>query len=131
MGVSIGVVSMFSSMTASSIGPSVHGLPQFTTGMGRWEAQDREVIPRIGRHRLDRLRPEHLDQLYTALLDDGYSPASVLRHHRILSRALTVAVQRGHRSEEHTSELQSRQYLVCRLLLEKKKNHQPCQSHIG
>src|SRR3712207_7752357 len=29
------------------------------------------------------------------------------------------------RSEEHTSELQSRQYLVCRLLLEKKKNKQP------
>src|SRR3712207_8124253 len=28
----------------------------------------------------------------------------------------------AHRSEEHTSELQSRQYLVCRLLLEKKKN---------
>src|SRR5947209_19673249 len=28
---------------------------------------------------------------------------------------------RGTRSEEHTSELQSRQYLVCRLLLEKKK----------
>src|SRR3712207_8350382 len=33
------------------------------------------------------------------------------------------------RSEEHTSELQSRQYLVCRLLLEKKKTHviqRPC-----
>ena len=44
----------------------------------------------------DRLRPEHLDQLYTVLLDAGYSPATVLRHHRILSRALTVAVQRGH-----------------------------------
>src|SRR3712207_7681488 len=29
----------------------------------------------------------------------------------------------GQRSEEHTSELQSRQYLVCRLLLEKKKRH--------
>src|SRR3712207_7978700 len=29
------------------------------------------------------------------------------------------------RSEEHTSELQSRQYLVCRLLLEKKKSHGP------
>src|SRR3712207_8516128 len=28
----------------------------------------------------------------------------------------------GSRSEEHTSELQSRQYLVCRLLLEKKNN---------
>src|SRR3712207_7986309 len=30
---------------------------------------------------------------------------------------------RRSRSEEHTSELQSRQYLVCRLLLEKKKTH--------
>src|SRR3712207_8047387 len=29
---------------------------------------------------------------------------------------------KGARSEEHTSELQSRQYLVCRLLLEKKNN---------
>src|SRR3712207_7717463 len=34
------------------------------------------------------------------------------------------------RSEEHTSELQSRQYLVCRLLLEKKKNqHRPPHLH--
>src|SRR3712207_8223668 len=33
---------------------------------------------------------------------------------------LTVGIGRT-RSEEHTSELQSRQYLVCRLLLEKKK----------
>src|SRR3712207_7220227 len=31
------------------------------------------------------------------------------------------AEERADRSEEHTSELQSRQYLVCRLLLEKKK----------
>src|SRR3712207_8436850 len=33
---------------------------------------------------------------------------------------LVVSVARKYRSEEHTSELQSRQYLVCRLLLEKK-----------
>src|SRR3712207_8501681 len=32
-----------------------------------------------------------------------------------------LALGRAGRSEEHTSELQSRQYLVCRLLLEKKK----------
>src|SRR5438445_8179495 len=31
------------------------------------------------------------------------------------------------RSEEHTSELQSRQYLVCRLLLEKKKKNTPTE----
>src|SRR3712207_7978955 len=35
----------------------------------------------------------------------------------------------GGRSEEHTSELQSRQYLVCRLLLEKKKINYYCPSH--
>src|SRR3712207_9357711 len=37
--------------------------------------------------------------------------------------ACAWACWRSGRSEEHTSELQSRQYLVCRLLLEKKKNH--------
>src|SRR2546425_9610742 len=34
---------------------------------------------------------------------------------------------RGLRSEEHTSELQSLAYLVCRLLLEKKKNKPKCR----
>src|SRR3712207_7642954 len=34
---------------------------------------------------------------------------------------LLISVSLPQRSEEHTSELQSRQYLVCRLLLEKKK----------
>src|SRR3712207_8697384 len=34
-----------------------------------------------------------------------------------------VATYKDQRSEEHTSELQSRQYLVCRLLLEKKKKN--------
>src|SRR3712207_7174471 len=43
-----------------------------------------------------------------------------------LSRVTAAGAEYGdvriqHRSEEHTSELQSRQYLVCRLLLEKKK----------
>src|SRR3712207_8913078 len=33
------------------------------------------------------------------------------------------------RSEEHTSELQSRQYLVCRLLLEKKQNNKYSTQH--
>src|SRR3712207_7913205 len=35
---------------------------------------------------------------------------------------LRLGLDLPRRSEEHTSELQSRQYLVCRLLLEKKKN---------
>src|SRR3712207_7408344 len=46
-------------------------------------------------------------------------------HHRLargeVAAAVARDVRREGRSEEHTSELQSRQYLVCRLLLEKKK----------
>lgn len=51
--------------------------------------------PGIGHHRLDRLQPEHLERLYVTLADKGLSPASVLRAHRVLSRALRVASQRG------------------------------------
>src|SRR3712207_6898098 len=41
--------------------------------------------------------------------------------HRRAAAAGGRVARQGDRSEEHTSELQSRQYLVCRLLLEKKK----------
>src|SRR3712207_8110937 len=41
--------------------------------------------------------------------------------------AAVQALQWFLRSEEHTSELQSRQYLVCRLLLEKKKKKVVCE----
>src|SRR3712207_7733896 len=48
--------------------------------------------------------------------------ASLARQQAVLLRGLVnVASAFPVRSEEHTSELQSRQYLVCRLLLEKKK----------
>src|SRR3712207_7497920 len=47
-------------------------------------------------------------------------------HVGVIQQRVEVARPRAEseneRSEEHTSELQSRQYLVCRLLLEKKKN---------
>src|SRR3712207_8424045 len=46
----------------------------------------------------------------------GRAAGALLAHAAGLDRAAVV----GFRSEEHTSELQSRQYLVCRLLLEKK-----------
>src|SRR3989441_6112443 len=45
--------------------------------------------------------------------------------HRVVDRIIEQRLARrsdGTRSEEHTSELQSLAYLVCRLLLEKKKN---------
>src|SRR3712207_6999223 len=52
---------------------------------------------------------------------------AVLQESRVAVPAKTdfeISYHYGIRSEEHTSELQSRQYLVCRLLLEKKKKKQ-------
>src|SRR2546422_4696956 len=46
------------------------------------------------------------------------------RFQSIRSRAAVLSVPRSPRSEEHTSELQSRLHLVCRLLLEKKKKNE-------
>src|SRR3712207_7839473 len=63
-----------------------------------------------------------------ALREAGAGARHVRAVHALVAgvRIVDRAVAAGHpasvlRSEEHTSELQSRQYLVCRLLLEKKK----------
>src|SRR3712207_8594954 len=65
------------------------------------------------------------DGLYGALLACPQNPEDSAREIERYAREEKVAAvylpTAGVRSEEHTSELQSRQYLVCRLLLEKKK----------
>src|SRR3712207_6325879 len=65
-----------------------------------------------------RLSPAQLDELQ-ALLEAGPTAWGWADQCWTLARIAAVARQRF-RSEEHTSELQSRQYLVCRLLLAKK-----------
>lgn len=49
----------------------------------------------VAKVRLDKLTPEHLEQLYKPMRDAGRSETTVSQLHRILSRALTVAVRRG------------------------------------
>src|SRR2546423_7227333 len=51
--------------------------------------------------------------------------------HALIPPAVGVCVARHYRSEEHTSELQSLAYLVCRLLLEKKKKKESAQRAPG
>ncbi len=53
------------------------------------------ITPRIGHVKLDKLTPEHLDDLYGAMRLAGRADSMVLKAHRVLSRALTVAVRRG------------------------------------
>src|SRR2546422_11516399 len=61
-------------------------------------------------------------EIYTLSLHDALpiSILAVIPHPRSVRRRMMVERQYDLRSEEHTSELQSRLHLVCRLLLEKK-----------
>src|SRR5690349_23231539 len=60
---------------------------------------------------------------YTTLFRSGRTPPRLQLHRPVDAAGLrsTARCSRKPRSEEHTSELQSRRDLVCRLLLEKKK----------
>src|SRR3712207_6905102 len=60
----------------------------------------------------------YLPVAYLALARLAWAQGQFEQAFEALTRARQAAQRR---SEEHTSELQSRQYLVCRLLLEKKK----------
>src|SRR2546430_17600654 len=68
-------------------------------------------------------------EIYTLSLHDAlpiyseFRRASVDRRHVRRDVSAGLQPQQIHRSEEHTSELQSQSNLVCRLLLEKKKNN--------
>jgi integrase len=54
---------------------------------------ERWIIPRLGKHRLDRLYPEHLYSFYASLRAEGLAPNTIVQIHRILSRAMTMAVR--------------------------------------
>src|SRR3712207_7137755 len=68
----------------------------------------------------------HRAALWRGVVGPG-GPAAGL--HRGGAVGLGVLADGGARSEEHTSELQSRQYLVCRLLLEKTQDLVPGSRH--
>src|SRR3712207_7947475 len=64
----------------------------------------------------------HVLTISTPSLDTGSGVAAATELTTLPPAERPTAVFAANRSEEHTSELQSRQYLVCRLLLEKKKH---------
>src|SRR2546423_11017443 len=72
------------------------------------------LADRAGVDRVELVRAATESALFGGAVYDGYG--SMIAEHRYSPALFRVA-----RSEEHTSELQSLAYLVCRLLLEKKK----------
>src|SRR6266576_5956310 len=87
----------------------------------------RPRLPRRLDHGEEASLVEHLDELRQRLffmlgaVAVGMVVCFVL--HRRIIHYMDITLPPKHRSEEHTSELQSRRDLVCRLLLEKKKNN--------
>jgi integrase len=56
----------------------------------------RHLAPGLGAHRMDKLQPEHIEKLYTAMRLRKLKPATVHQTHRTLRTALNEAVRRGH-----------------------------------
>src|SRR3712207_6859651 len=84
--------------------------PYTTLFRSAWLLHKGVTAPIVGASKIDQL-----DQAVAAL--------------QVRLAAEEIRALEAPRSEEHTSELQSRQYLVCRLLLEKKKHRTP--SHMS
>lgn len=59
-------------------------------------AVENHLIPGIGKHRLDRLEPEHLERLYRRMIEGGSRPATAHQVHRTVRAALGEALRRGH-----------------------------------
>src|SRR3712207_8863860 len=76
---------------------------------------------RVAGERGAALRVEPVDRLDEPDARDLHEVIERLVAALVAPRELAREREEAFRSEEHTSELQSRQYLVCRLLLEKKK----------
>ncbi|MGL5824942.1 MAG: tyrosine-type recombinase/integrase [Nocardioides sp.] len=59
-------------------------------------AVEKHLVPAIGKHRIDRLEPEHLERLYRKMIDAGARPGTAHQVHRTVRRALGEAENRGH-----------------------------------
>src|SRR3712207_3651045 len=85
--------------------------------------QDDDGVTLLDLHRRRPLVVSHGSQHLRSERDDPHEALVAELPADRAEDARTARVAAVARSEEHTSELQSRQYLVCRLLLEKKKNN--------
>src|SRR5690625_2720872 len=104
-------------------GPETAGAVGRTDQRARHDAEEADLLSGIAEH--DEVRRFHP-------AGDRMVPGrgtQVLSDRDEIATGIVQILQRRDRSEEHTSELQSRGHLVCRLLLEKKKETQMAQTY--
>lgn len=70
-----------------------------TTMVGYRTSVYRHLIPGVGAHRLNRLRPEHLEKLYARMVAGGLKPGTAHLAHRTVRAALNEAVRRRYLAE--------------------------------
>ncbi|WP_405671523.1 tyrosine-type recombinase/integrase [Streptomyces sp. NBC_01530] len=66
------------------------------TMVGYGVAVRKHLIPALGAHRLDKLRPEHIERFYGQMQADGRKAGTIHQIHRTFRTALNEAVRRGH-----------------------------------
>ncbi|GAA3636338.1 tyrosine-type recombinase/integrase [Microlunatus ginsengisoli] len=78
-----------------------HWLENIARPSIRWSSYDayriavhNHLVPNLGRHRLERLEPEHLERLYRKMIDSGLKPATAHQVHRTIRTALGEAHRR-------------------------------------
>lgn len=59
-------------------------------------AVHKHLVPALGKHRLERLEPEHLERLYRKMIEGGAEPGTAHQVHRTVRTALGQALRRGH-----------------------------------
>src|SRR3712207_1022189 len=112
--------------------PDVSEIPCVTSGTQKWNGVSPSFMARAEVMMMDAVGLktfvivhwlEYIRLMMIAIMRSMDAVAWVRKYlvEASMARGLYFFIRMGMRSEEHTSELQSRQYLVCRLLLEKKK----------
>ncbi|MFD7166614.1 tyrosine-type recombinase/integrase [Streptomyces violascens] len=66
------------------------------TMVGYGVAVRKHLIPGLGAHKLDQLKPEHIEHFYSRMMLTGSKPATAHQAHRTFRTALNEAVRRGH-----------------------------------
>ncbi len=59
-------------------------------------AVDKHLVPGLGRHRVDKIAPEHFEKLYARMIAGGSRPATAHQVHRTARTAFGEALRRGH-----------------------------------